>query len=109
MYEEELAIREDETPSLSTETWERPLDYSCQSYPKKTNIKCRLQVGVVHPGNVASDLLSAEEVERREATEGFITADDVAACVLTMARLPLGANVLELTVMPTRQPLIGRG
>jgi NADP-dependent 3-hydroxy acid dehydrogenase YdfG len=68
-----------------------------------------LQVGIVHPGNVVSDLLSSQEVARREAAEGFITAEDVASCVLTMALLPLTANVLELTVVPTRQPLVGRG
>ena len=56
-----------------------------------------------------SDLLSPEEITRREATEGFISAEDVANCVLTMAQLPLNANILELTVMPTKQPLIGRG
>jgi len=68
-----------------------------------------IAVGVVHPGNVASPILSAEEVARREKSEGFIAASDVAACVLTMAMLPLSANVLELTVMPMRQPLVGRG
>ena len=68
-----------------------------------------IAVGVVHPGNVISELLSTEEVARREESEGFITAEDVAECVLTMAKLPLSANVLELTVMPTRQPLVGRG
>ena len=65
--------------------------------------------GVVHPGNVRSDIMSPDELARREEAEGFISADDVAACVLTMASLPLSANVLELTVMPTRQPLVGRG
>lgn len=68
-----------------------------------------IAVGVVHPGNVRSAIMSPEEAARREQAEGFITADDVAACVLTMATLPLSANVLELTVMPTRQPLVGRG
>jgi hypothetical protein len=29
--------------------------------------------------------------------------------VLHMVSMPPGANVLDLTVMPTRQPLIGRG
>jgi len=68
-----------------------------------------IAVGAIHPGNVMSELLSAEEIARREESEGFITADDVARCVLTMAELPPSANVLELSVMPTRQPLVGRG
>ena len=66
-------------------------------------------MGAIHPGNVVSDLLSADEIARREEAEGFITADDVARCVLTMATLPLSSNVLEMSVMPTRQPLVGRG
>mmetsp|Transcript_22571 Transcript_22571/g.34502 ORF Transcript_22571/g.34502 Transcript_22571/m.34502 type:complete len:254 (-) Transcript_22571:1333-2094(-) len=71
--------------------------------------KHNIAVGMVHPGNVISGILSEEEVERRSATEGFIKPEDVANCVLTMATLPYTANVLELTVIPTRQPLVGRG
>ena len=68
-----------------------------------------IAVGAIHPGNVLSDLLSADEIARREQTEGFITADDVAACVMTMVDLPASASVLELSVIPTKQPLVGRG
>ncbi|KAL1526216.1 hypothetical protein AB1Y20_014942 [Prymnesium parvum] len=68
-----------------------------------------IAVGIIHPGNVISELLSPEEIERRRKTEGFISPDDVAACVQTMAGLPLSANVLEMSVMPTSQPLVGRG
>ncbi len=66
-------------------------------------------VGAVHPGNVISDLLTAEQIAARKDTEGFITADDVASTVLAMVELPASANVLELTVMPTKQPFQGRG
>jgi len=68
-----------------------------------------IAVGTIHPGNVYSELLSPEEIERREASEGFIQPADVASCVLQMVRLPPGANVLEMTVIPTRQALVGRG
>jgi len=68
-----------------------------------------IAVGAIHPGNVLSELLTAEQIAQREESEGFITADDVAACVMTMAELPLSANVLEISVIPTRQPLVGRG
>eukprot|EP00536_Pseudo-nitzschia_multiseries_P000268 jgi/Psemu1/282211/fgenesh1_pg.4_\ len=68
-----------------------------------------IAVGTIHPGNVVSDLLTPEEVERRGRTEGFLRPEDVAECVLTMAKLPASANVLEMTVLPTTQPLIGRG
>jgi hypothetical protein len=33
----------------------------------------------------------------------------VARAVLTMANLPLDANVLFMTVMATKMPLVGRG
>ena len=68
-----------------------------------------IAVGTIHPGNVVSELLSPEEVEVRGRTEGFLQPEDVAQCVLTMAQLPYSANVLELTVIPTSQPLVGRG
>lgn len=68
-----------------------------------------IAVGAVHAGNVYSELLTKEQIAQREQTEGFITAEDVAQTVLTMSQLPLTANVLELTVIPTGQPLVGRG
>ena len=68
-----------------------------------------IAVGTIHPGNVASDLLTPEELEARSKTEGFIQSEDVAQCVLTMAQLPCTANILEMTVLPTRQPFVGRG
>lgn len=71
--------------------------------------KHNIAVGAIHPGNVVSELLSPEVIAAREETEGFIQPEDVAGCVLTMASLPYSANVLELTVIPTKQPLVGRG
>merc|ERR1719162_641187 len=68
-----------------------------------------IAVGTIHPGNVVSELLSPEDVEVRGRTEGFLRPEDVAQCVLTMVQLPYTANVLELTVIPTTQPLVGRG
>jgi len=75
-------------------------------------LDCRdhnIAVGIIHPGNVISDLLSPAEVERRENEEGFMQYEDVAKAVVTMGSLPYHANIFELTVMPTKQPLIGRG
>jgi NAD(P)-dependent dehydrogenase (short-subunit alcohol dehydrogenase family) len=68
-----------------------------------------ISVGIIHPGNVISDMLSPEVIEMRGRTEGFLRAEDVAECVLTMATLPHSSNVLEMTVIPTTQPLVGRG
>jgi NAD(P)-dependent dehydrogenase (short-subunit alcohol dehydrogenase family) len=68
-----------------------------------------IAVGAIHPGNVVSELLDPKVIAEREATEGFIQPEDVAACVLTMASLPYSANILDLTVLPTKQPFVGRG
>lgn len=76
------------------------------------SLDCRehgIGVGVIHPGNVISGILDAEEIKRRSASEGFMNAEDVANCVLAMSSLPYHSNVLEMTVTPTMQPLIGRG
>jgi len=68
-----------------------------------------IAVGTIHPGNVISDLLPPEEVKARSQTEGWLRPEDVAECVLTMAKLPFSANVLDMTVIPTGQPFVGRG
>jgi NADP-dependent 3-hydroxy acid dehydrogenase YdfG len=68
-----------------------------------------IAVGIIHPGNVMSDMLSAEEVERRSKLEGFMEPSDVANCVLSMASLPYSTNLLEMTVIPTTMPFVGRG
>jgi hypothetical protein len=43
------------------------------------------------------------------AVEPTMAAEHVARAVLYMASLPLDANVLFLTVMATKMPLVGRG
>lgn len=76
------------------------------------SIDCRdhgIAVSIIHPGNTLSDLLTPEEIERREKAEGFIHKEEVAKAVLTMANLPYHANIFELTILPTRQPFVGRG
>jgi len=67
-----------------------------------------ISVGIIHPGNVRSELLTPEMVQAR-AVEGFLKPEHVADCVVSMATLPLSANVLEMTVLPTKQPFVGRG
>ncbi|KAL7541939.1 hypothetical protein ACHAXR_011400 [Thalassiosira sp. AJA248-18] len=63
----------------------------------------------INPGNVRSAIMSAEEAARREKEEGFVEPGDIAKYVAMVASLPNETNVLESTVMPTRQPLVGRG
>lgn len=66
-------------------------------------------VSCVLPGNVKTDMLSEEEAQRRQAAEGLMDPRDVAMTVVEACCMPRGVNVLELTVIPTRQPLVGRG
>ena len=67
-----------------------------------------IAVGIIHPGNVESELLSEETIAERYL-EGFLQPSQVADCVVAMANMPPAANVLEMTIMPTPQPLVGRG
>jgi hypothetical protein len=43
------------------------------------------------------------------ASEPTMDVRVVAEAVLSMASLPLGANVLTMTVMATKMPFVGRG
>ncbi|HZF15410.1 MAG TPA: SDR family oxidoreductase [Steroidobacteraceae bacterium] len=70
--------------------------------------------GQIDIGNTATDMAS-------QMSKGVLQADDslkpeptfdvrhVAEAVVYMARLPLDANVLSMTVMATRMPFVGRG
>jgi NADP-dependent 3-hydroxy acid dehydrogenase YdfG len=42
-------------------------------------------------------------------TEDMMDVEDIARSVAFMASLPLEANVLTMTVMATKMPLVGRG
>ena len=75
---------------------------------------CNIAVGQIDIGNVASDMT-------RQMSKGMAQADGsmrseermemeaVTSTFLAMARLPLSANVLFMTVMATRMPFVGRG
>ena len=73
-----------------------------------------IAVGQIDIGNVASDMtermaagvLQADGSVRPEAR---MDMDAVVQTFMTMARLPLQANVLFTTVMATKMPFVGRG
>eukprot|EP00977_Amphora_coffeiformis_P008302 scaffold1878_cov170-Amphora_coffeaeformis.AAC.15 len=67
-----------------------------------------IAVGIIHPGNVESELLTDEVIAERQH-EGFLPAAQIAESVLHMAKLPYESNVLEMTIAPTPQPYVGRG
>ncbi|MGG6896768.1 SDR family oxidoreductase [Rhizobium sp. BR 315] len=77
----------------------RPFDIAC---------------GQIDIGNAATDMtarMSAGVLQANgeTAAEPTISADHVARAVVYMATLPLDANVLSMTVMATKMPLVGRG
>ena len=77
---------------------------------RKYDIVC----GQIDIGNAATDLTArmkagVPQANGSVAVEPTIDAGHVARAVLYMAELPLDANVLFMTVMATKMPLVGRG
>lgn len=77
---------------------------------RKYDIAC----GQIDIGNAATDMTAAmpqgvAQANGALAPEPVIDVADVARTVLHMARLPLDANILFLTIMATKMPLVGRG
>ena len=73
-----------------------------------------IAVGQINIGNASTVMTGfieagALQADGRLAAEPTIDAADVARAVAYMASLPLTANVLEMTVMATKMPLVGRG
>ena len=72
------------------------------------NIAC----GQIDIGNAATEMVAA--TARRAEAEGrgvepVMSVDEVADAVLHMCGLPLGTNVLTMTIMATKMPYVGRG
>jgi NAD(P)-dependent dehydrogenase (short-subunit alcohol dehydrogenase family) len=77
----------------------RPFDIAC---------------GQIDIGNALTEMAQAMTVGVPQADgsvrpEPVMDPEDVARTVLHMASLPLSANVLSVTVMATKMPLVGRG
>lgn len=73
-----------------------------------------IAVGQIDIGNAATAMTQAmaegmPQADGSRRAEACMELDHAAASVLHMARLPLDANVLFMTVMATRMPLVGRG
>ena len=70
--------------------------------------------GQIDIGNAATDMTTAMstgilQADGSVAAEPTMDARHVADAVLTMARMPLDANVQFLTITATKMPFIGRG
>jgi NAD(P)-dependent dehydrogenase (short-subunit alcohol dehydrogenase family) len=77
---------------------------------RKYNIAC----GQIDIGNAATEMTArmADGVPQADgsiAVEPRMDVNDVAKAVAYMASLPLESNVLTMTVMATKMPLVGRG
>jgi NAD(P)-dependent dehydrogenase (short-subunit alcohol dehydrogenase family) len=73
-----------------------------------------IAVGQIDIGNVATDMTTlmahgAMQADGSVRPEARMHMDAVVSTFLAMARLPLEANVLTMTVMATGMPYVGRG
>lgn len=77
---------------------------------RKYNIAC----GQIDIGNAATEMTArmtdgVPQADGSIAVEPRMDVNDVAKAVAYMASLPLESNVLTMTVMATKMPLVGRG
>jgi NAD(P)-dependent dehydrogenase (short-subunit alcohol dehydrogenase family) len=68
-----------------------------------------IAAGQIDIGNARTELLEEIAAKNPGAPQPMMDVADVADAVLYMAALPLSANVLNLTVMATKMPFVGRG
>ncbi len=84
---------------------------------RSTALDCRgydIACGQIDIGNAATDMTQAMadgvlQADGTRRSEPRMDIEHVAQAVLYMAKLPLDANVLFLTVMATAMPYVGRG
>jgi len=77
---------------------------------RKYDIAC----GQIDIGNAASDMTArmvdgVPQADGSMKPEPRMDVEDVARALVFMASLPLDSNVLTMTVMATKMPLVGRG
>jgi len=76
--------------------------------------KYGIAVGQIDIGNVASEMTArmvggVPQADGSIKPEPRMAMDSVVATFMTMARLPLESNILNVTVMATTMPFVGRG
>ena len=76
--------------------------------------KYGIAVGQIDIGNVASDMTArmvggVPQADGSIKPEPRMAMDNVVATFMTMAKLPLDANILNVTVMASAMPFVGRG
>jgi NAD(P)-dependent dehydrogenase (short-subunit alcohol dehydrogenase family) len=77
---------------------------------RKYDIACgQIDIGNADTGWADKFKAGVMQANGQIAPEPVLDLEHVARAVLTMAALPLEANILSLTVMATKMPLVGRG
>ena len=76
--------------------------------------KYHIAVGQIDIGNAASDMTArmvagVPQADGSVKPEPRMAMDSVVSTFMTMARLPLDSNILNVTVMATAMPFVGRG
>jgi NAD(P)-dependent dehydrogenase (short-subunit alcohol dehydrogenase family) len=76
--------------------------------------KYDIAVGQIDIGNALTPLaarmaIGVPQADGRIMAEAVMDVQEVARAVVHMASLPLSANVLNMTVMATKMPFVGRG
>jgi NAD(P)-dependent dehydrogenase (short-subunit alcohol dehydrogenase family) len=104
------APRPNSSPYTSTKHAITGLTKSTALDGRKYDIAC----GQIDIGNAATDMTSrmsggVPQANGTLAPEPTMDVEDVARSVVFMASLPLDSNVLTMTVMATKMPLVGRG
>jgi NAD(P)-dependent dehydrogenase (short-subunit alcohol dehydrogenase family) len=102
--------RRNSTPYAATKHALTGLTRSLSLDGREYDIAC----GQIDIGNADTELTArmkegVPQADGSIAVEPTIAVEHVARAVVYMASLPLDANVLFLTVMATRMPLVGRG
>jgi NAD(P)-dependent dehydrogenase (short-subunit alcohol dehydrogenase family) len=102
--------RPDSTPYTATKHAVTGLTRSAALDGRKYDIAC----GQLDIGNAATDLTArmtggVPQANGTTMVEPRMDVAAVARAVVTMASLPLEANVLFMTVMATKMPFVGRG
>lgn len=102
--------RPNSAPYTSSKHGVLGLTKSCALDGRPFNIAC----GQIDIGNASTPLTArmasgVPQANGTKAVEPTIDADHIARAVVYMASLPLDANVLNMTVMATQMPFVGRG
>ena len=102
--------RPDSAPYTATKHAITGLTKSTSLDGRKYNIAC----GQINVGNAKTDMTNhmsegIKQADGKMQVEPTMDVSNVANAVIYMANMPLDANVLSITVMASKMPLVGRG